>query len=85
MENKKDRQFTEEEIQDQIMQSAEAIEVPDSLKPENIEKMLAKKKKRRTPVYGMVAAAACCCIIVGVAALSGREVVQEKEAEKSGA
>ncbi|MDO4440332.1 MAG: beta-propeller domain-containing protein [Eubacteriales bacterium] len=82
MENKKDRQFTEEEIQDQIMQSAEAIEVPDSLKPENIEKMLAKKKKRRTPVYGMVAAAACCCIIVGVAALSGREVVQEKEAEK---
>lgn len=82
MENKKDRQFTEEEIQDQIMQSAEAIEVPDSLKPENIEKMLAKKKKRRTPVYGMMAAAACCCIIVGAAALSGREAVQEKEAEK---
>ncbi|MDO4599571.1 MAG: beta-propeller domain-containing protein [[Ruminococcus] gnavus] len=82
MENKKDRQFTEEEIQDQIMQSAEEIEVPDSLKPENIEKMLAKKKKRRTPVYGMVAAAACCCLVVGAVALSGRSMVGEKTAQE---
>ena len=60
MENKRDRQFTEEEIKDKIMRSAEDIEVPDSLKPENIEKKLAQKKKKRTPVYGMIAAAACC-------------------------
>ena len=46
MENKRDRQFTEEEIKDKIMRSAEDIEVPDSLKPENIEKKLAQKKKK---------------------------------------
>ncbi|MFQ7526419.1 MAG: hypothetical protein ACLRMN_01380 [Mediterraneibacter gnavus] len=55
MENKRDRHFTEEEIKDKIMQSAEGMEVPDSLKPENIEKKLAQKKKKRTPVYGIVA------------------------------
>ena len=41
MENKRDRQFTEEEIKDKIMRSAEDIEVPDSLKPENIESSAA--------------------------------------------
>lgn len=44
MENKRDRHFTEEEIKDKIVQSAEGMEVPDSLKPENIEKKLAQKK-----------------------------------------
>ena len=39
MENKRDRHFTEEEIKDKIVQSAEGMEVPDSLKPENIEKI----------------------------------------------
>ena len=34
MENKRDRHFTEEEIEDKIVQSAEGMEVPDSLKPE---------------------------------------------------
>lgn len=82
MENKRDRQFTEEEIKDKIMRSAEDIEVPDSLKPENIEKKLAQKKKKRTPVYGMIAAAACCCLVVGAAALSGRGIVGEKKAQK---
>ena len=48
MENKRDRHFTEEEIKDKIVQSAEGMEVPDSLKPENIEKKLAQKKKKRT-------------------------------------
>ena len=82
MENKRDRQFTEEEIKDKIMRSAEDIEVPDSLKPENIEKKLAQKKKKRTPVYGMIAAAACCCLVVGAAALSGRGIVGEKKVQK---
>ena len=77
MENKRDRQFTEEEIKDKIMRSAEDIEVPDSLKPENIEKKLAQKKKKRTPVYGIVAAAACCCIVVGAVAFSGRGMMQD--------
>lgn len=81
MENKRDRQFTEE-IKDKIMRSAEDIEVPDSLKPENIEKKLAQKKKKRTPVYGMIAAAACCCLVVGAAALSGRGIVGEKKCRK---
>lgn len=45
MENKRDRHFTEEEIEDKIVQSAEGMEVPDSLKPENIEKKLAQKRK----------------------------------------
>lgn len=83
MENKRDRQFTEEEIKDKIMRSAEDIEVPDSLKPENIEKKLAQKKKKRTPVYGIVAAAACCCIVVGAVAFSGRGMMQDKEAQKA--
>ena len=82
MENKRDRQFTEEEIKDKIIRSAEDIEVPDSLKPENIEKKLAQKKKKRTPVYGMIAAAACCCLVVGAAALSGRGIVGEKKAQE---
>ena len=82
MENKRDRQFTEEEIKDKIMRSAEDIEVPDSLKPENIEKKLAQKKKKRTPVYGMIAAAACCCLVVGAAALSGRGIVGEKKVQE---
>lgn len=82
MENKRDRQFTEEEIKDKIMQSAEGMEVPDSLKPENIEKKLAQKKKKRTPVYGMIAAAACCCLVVGAAALSGRGIVGEKKVQE---
>lgn len=82
MENKRDRQFTEEEIKDKIMRSAEDIEVPDSLKPENIEKKLAQKKKKRIPVYGMIAAAACCCLVVGAAALSGRGIVGEKKAQE---
>ena len=30
MENKRDRHFTEEEIKDKIVQSAEGMEVPDS-------------------------------------------------------
>ena len=81
MENKRDRQFTEE-IKDKIMRSAEDIEVPDSLKPENIEKKLAQKKKKRTPVYGMIAAAACCCLVVGAAALSGRGIVGEKKVQE---
>ena len=83
MENKRDRHFTEEEIKDKIVQSAEGMEVPDSLKPENIEKKLAQKKKKRTPVYGIVAAAACCCLVVGVVALSGRGMMQDKEAQKA--
>ena len=80
MENKRDRHFTEEEIKDKIVQSAEGMEVPDSLKPENIEKKLAQKK--RTPVYGIIAAAACCCLVVGAVALSGRGMMQDKEAQK---
>ncbi len=83
MENKRDRHFTEEEIEDKIVQSAEGMEVPDSLKPENIEKKLAQKKKKRTPVYGIVVAAACCCLVVGVVALSGRGMMQDKEAQKA--
>lgn len=81
MENKKDRQFTDQEIKDKIKRSAEEIEVPDSLKPENIEKRLAQKK-RKTPVYGMIAAAACCCLVVGAVALSGRGMVGEKTAQE---
>ena len=80
---KRDRHFTEEEIKDKIVQSAEGMEVPDSLKPENIEKKLAQKKKKRTPVYGIVAAAACCCLVVGAVALSGRGMMQDKEAQKA--
>ena len=83
MENKRDRHFTEEEIKDKIVQSAEGMEVPDSLKPENIEKKLAQKKKKRTPVYGIVAAAACCCLVVGAVAFSGRGMMQDKEAQKA--
>ena len=52
MENKRDRHFTERN-QRQDYAVSRRMEVPDSLKPENIEKKLAQKKKKRTPVYGM--------------------------------
>ena len=61
--------FNEEELKKRIQESAEKIEVPESLKPENIESMLEshsnkKKKFRWKPVY-TVTAAACCVLIVG--------------------
>ena len=62
MEGKDLKEFIEEQTKD--------IEVPDSLQPENIEKMLEEKgKKRRNRYYKKVlGAAACCVIIVGISA-----------------
>lgn len=60
------------EIEEQLKTYAEDIEVPEALRPENMEKMLSKrygKKHRRGPVYTIAAAAAACCMIaIGIAA-----------------
>lgn len=62
----------EEEIEKTLRSMTEDIEVPESLKPENVEQMLAGKrhagKKRIRWKYAAGAAAACICLAVGIAA-----------------
>ena len=62
-------------VEEQIREMADDVEIPESLKPENIEKMLTekggKKPFRWKAAYSAVAAAACCVIVVGIAAFGG--------------
>lgn len=62
----------EEEIEKTLRSMTEDIEVPESLKPENVEQILAGKRhagmKRIRWKYAAGAAAACICLIVGIAA-----------------
>lgn len=73
--------LNEEELKKRIQESAEEIEVPESLEPKNIEKMLTergqKKKFRWKPAYS-VAAAACCVLIIG-GAVFGSGLYNSKE------
>lgn len=64
-------------MEDKLRELAEDTQVPASLEPEQIEKMLLKKKKEKTAryrrKYAGIAAAACLCLAVGVtAALTGQ-------------
>ncbi len=64
-------------MEDKLRELTEDTQVPASLEPEQIEKMLLKKKKEKTAryrrKYAGIAAAACLCLAVGVtAALTGQ-------------
>lgn len=69
----------EEKLKEKMVAESEDVEIPDSLKPENIEKMLQEKsenqsvqKRRWRPLYTAAAAAACCVLIIGIAVVGNR-------------
>lgn len=79
----KESQATEEQFEKTLKERAaletEKLEIPGSLKPESIEKMLEEragektgKKRRWRPMYTVAAAAACCVLIIGIAAIGGQ-------------
>ena len=74
-EHKIEEQVEKQPVEEQIREMADDVEIPESLKPENIEKMLTekggKKPFRWKAAYSAVAAAACCVIVVGIAAFGG--------------
>lgn len=73
---------TEDKIEDKIRGMAEDIEVPDSLKPEAVEKMLSarrlEKRRRRMWKYAGIAAA-CICLAAGIG--YGRRTVWPKPSD----
>lgn len=79
----------EEKIEKTIRSMTEDIEVPESLKPENVEQMLAGKrhagKKRIRWKYAAGAAAACICLIVGIAAGYGAFYTDRQDRQSTGA
>ena len=76
-ENKRTNTGGNDPMEDKLRELTEDTQVPASLEPEQIEKMLLKKKKEKTAryrrKYAGIAAAACLCLAVGVtAALTGQ-------------
>lgn len=76
-ENKRTNTGENDLMEDKLRELTEDTQVPASLEPEQIEKMLMKKKKEKTAryrrKYAGIAAAACLCLAVGVtAALIGQ-------------
>ena len=49
------------EMLEKIAQSAQGLDIPEALKPEQIKKRFKKKRSR----YRAVAAAACLCLCFG--------------------
>lgn len=83
MEKKYDEDKAIEKIQEKL-KSDDNIEIPDSLKPENIEKMLegasstntkTGKKKSWKAAYSWVAAAACFVLLIG-GVIGGRSFIR---------
>lgn len=54
------------ELEEKIRKSAETIEIPEGLKPENIETKLRKNPVRRFPVFRVAAAAAAFLLVIGL-------------------
>ena len=75
-EHKIEEQVEKQAVEEQIREMADDVEIPESLKPENIEKILTekggKKPFRWKAAYSAVAAAACCVIVVGIAGFRRR-------------
>ncbi|PWJ49123.1 beta-propeller domain-containing protein [Faecalicatena contorta] len=69
------QEIEENKLEEQLRQMTEDVEIPESLKPENIEKLLEEKGKlkrfRWKTVYTVGAAAACCALVIGIAAFGG--------------
>ena len=65
---KKQNGYCEQDMVDQIARLSENTEVPDSLRPENIEQLLkGKKQKKHFHSYRIgLAAAACVAVVAGI-------------------
>ena len=64
---KKQNGYCEQDMVDQIARLSENTEVPDSLRPENIERLLkGKKQKKHFHSYGIGLAAACVTVVTGI-------------------
>ena len=70
--NKRTDTVGNDPMEDKLRELTEDTQVPASLEPEQIEKMLLKKKKEKTAKYRRkyagIAAAACLCLALGAAA-----------------
>ena len=70
--NEKKKLDTQNSIEDKLRELTGDTQIPPSLEPEAVEKMLLKKKKEKAKQYfrryAGVAAAACLCLAVGVTA-----------------
>ncbi len=63
---KKQNGYCEQDILDQISRLSENTEVPDSLRPENIEQLLkGKKQKKHFRSYQIGLVAACVAVVAG--------------------
>lgn len=73
--------FDEIDLKNRIQEQTRDLQIPDSLKPEAIERKLSdenKKKKKRNNVYYMrVAAAACFVLLIGI--VGGRLALHNPE------
>lgn len=83
--NGKENKETYTELEEQLKSETGDVEIPESLKPENIEKMLNEKsgkKSSRKSVYTIAAAAACCMLVIGIVAFGSgmREHSEDKSA-----
>lgn len=65
----------EEKIVQNLREKTDHIEVPDSLRPENVEKMLETRAKKRkiTPLRIGTAVAACLVLVVGAAVYQNQQ------------
>lgn len=64
---KKQNGYCEQDMVDQIARLSENTEVPDSLRPENIERLLkGKKQKKHFHSYRIGLAAACVTVVTGI-------------------
>ena len=64
---KKQNGYCEQDMVDQIARLSENTEVPDSLRPENIERLLkGKKQKKHFHSYRIGLAAACVAVVTGI-------------------
>ena len=64
---KKQNGYCEQDMVDRIARLSENTEVPDSLRPENIERLLkGKKQKKHFHSYRIGLAAACVAVVTGI-------------------
>lgn len=66
--NKKQDEYQEQDIIDQISKISENVNVPDNLKPKNIERLLEGKKQKKNikPYQIGLVAAACVIVAAGI-------------------
>ena len=61
----------EREMIEKIAQSAQNLKVPDTLKPEQVQKQLQiqKQQKQKRKKYRFLSAAACLCLCFGMGSM----------------